>query len=597
MGKKLYEESSIQNIANAIRSKNGSTNTYKVSEMAAAITSLNSSSDLVTFDQIRPEVKNYLDNVTYSPTDYTTSSINDYVTTTSNNYPVGCKINIKQAGRLIIYDTANGGSMTVDSTVGDNYIYNLTPNTVSTYVNIVDNKIVQSGTIKPTGALRMIKSQSAFTFNVRDLGGWTCDGGTVKYGKLFRGGQCYTADRDTFCGLLKINAELNLRYEDEITSYTSPLGGDVEFKHINGVWYGQAKTDNIKEIVSYIIDCINNNKVIYFHCVAGADRTATTAMLIETILGVSQSDMDKDYELTCYYTGVDTDAKARRRNETEWKSLINYFNGYTGETLRDRVINYLVSVGISINDINAFRQNMINGTPAEIVTNKATVTNNLTNATSSNTAVSCDKSSSYTATITASDGYTLDGATVTVTMGGADITSAAYANGVITIGSVTGDIVITIIAKKIVVNLYNKSAVVLNKRHSGSGVADANGRFMTNNISVATGDILNIYSPIAIDYAQGSTYPKSQKIAYYKADGTLLGTRYLFVSGADATAVTTVIDANNTTVKIGYYGGGNVETYANDIAYVIIEIQVNGTNTSITADDVLDLVITKEAEA
>lgn len=37
MSKKLYEESSIQDIANAIRNKNGSTSTYKVSEMAGAI--------------------------------------------------------------------------------------------------------------------------------------------------------------------------------------------------------------------------------------------------------------------------------------------------------------------------------------------------------------------------------------------------------------------------------------------------------------------------------------------------------------------------------------------------------------------------------
>lgn len=37
MSKKLYEESSIQDIANAIRNKNGSSDAYKVSEMAAAI--------------------------------------------------------------------------------------------------------------------------------------------------------------------------------------------------------------------------------------------------------------------------------------------------------------------------------------------------------------------------------------------------------------------------------------------------------------------------------------------------------------------------------------------------------------------------------
>ena len=50
MFKKLYEESSIQDIANAIRSKNGSTNTYKVSEMATAINDISvGSSDAVLY--------------------------------------------------------------------------------------------------------------------------------------------------------------------------------------------------------------------------------------------------------------------------------------------------------------------------------------------------------------------------------------------------------------------------------------------------------------------------------------------------------------------------------------------------------------------
>lgn len=50
MSKKLYEESSIQDIANAIRNKNGSTSTYKVSEMAGAINDISvSSSDAVLY--------------------------------------------------------------------------------------------------------------------------------------------------------------------------------------------------------------------------------------------------------------------------------------------------------------------------------------------------------------------------------------------------------------------------------------------------------------------------------------------------------------------------------------------------------------------
>ena len=40
MGNKLYEESSVQAIATAIRAKNGSTNKYKIAEMAGAIDSI-----------------------------------------------------------------------------------------------------------------------------------------------------------------------------------------------------------------------------------------------------------------------------------------------------------------------------------------------------------------------------------------------------------------------------------------------------------------------------------------------------------------------------------------------------------------------------
>lgn len=44
MAKKLYEESNIQAIADAIRTKNGTTNTYTTAEMAAAITAIESGS-------------------------------------------------------------------------------------------------------------------------------------------------------------------------------------------------------------------------------------------------------------------------------------------------------------------------------------------------------------------------------------------------------------------------------------------------------------------------------------------------------------------------------------------------------------------------
>lgn len=80
------------------------------------------------------------------------------------------------------------------------------------------------------------------------------------------------------------------------------------------------------------------------------------------------------------------------------------------------------------------------GTPEEPIVTTYTISSELINCTSSNSATSVNENDPYTATLTANDGYTLVGATVSVTMGGADITNTAYADGVITIAAVTGNV-------------------------------------------------------------------------------------------------------------------------------------------------------------
>ena len=71
-----------------------------------------------------------------------------------------------------------------------------------------------------------------------------------------------------------------------------------------------------------------------------------------------------------------------------------------------------------------------------------TITNSLSNATSSNATVLVEANASYTTTITANEGYTLN--TITVTMGATDITSTAVSGATITISAVTGNVVITV---------------------------------------------------------------------------------------------------------------------------------------------------------
>lgn len=81
------------------------------------------------------------------------------------------------------------------------------------------------------------------------------------------------------------------------------------------------------------------------------------------------------------------------------------------------------------------------------------VSNNLTNCTNNNADTSIVEGGSYSATISANDGYELS--SVVVTMGGTDITSSSVSGDTISIASVTGNIVITAIAEETTVEITN----------------------------------------------------------------------------------------------------------------------------------------------
>lgn len=77
-----------------------------------------------------------------------------------------------------------------------------------------------------------------------------------------------------------------------------------------------------------------------------------------------------------------------------------------------------------------------------------TVTNNLTNVTTSNDATVVVKGTAYTATLTPVGDAVIQ--TVTVMMKGVDVTASVYSNGTISIPSITGDIVITAVAESVI---------------------------------------------------------------------------------------------------------------------------------------------------
>ena len=104
-----------------------------------------------------------------------------------------------------------------------------------------------------------------------------------------------------------------------------------------------------------------------------------------------------------------------------------------------------IEMGFSIDEINAFRKAMCNGTPTvlkvEDYITTYTVTQTLSNCTSDNAQTSVAEGESLTLTISPNANYKMS--SITVTMGGTNITSSVVSGNTINIANVTGNVVIT----------------------------------------------------------------------------------------------------------------------------------------------------------
>ena len=200
--------------------------------------------------------------------------------------------------------------------------------------------------------------------NIRDIGGkLTKSGKRVKQGFVFRGAamevpyydhEGLTSEgkhivRDVF----KMKTQIDLRYEAMGKMTDTVFGKDAKYILYPYNPYEGITDPGMQDMNAKILELFadESNYPIFFHCVAGADRTGTLAMLIEGLLGMSDEDIIADYNTT----SLVGDIRDWESNE-EIKKMMNALNNlYPEKSIQEQLELYVLNCGISSENIEKIK--------------------------------------------------------------------------------------------------------------------------------------------------------------------------------------------------------------------------------------------------
>lgn len=323
------------------------------------------------------EVANYLvglfmNSAEYDNNDYSYTQVTNYAVSgdTRTDVPNKSFFSWNTIENAILY-AVSVKSQTYYTTKNSITLSNFIPNTkyeYSVYALCTDGSIVvvMAGVIVTTGSTRMLDIDGIQ--NVRDIGGYTgFNSKKVRYGLIYRGS---AMDEDSSTGLiteagkyemvnrLGIKTDIDLRYGKT----ESALGVDFintksGYEDYPEVITNATQRNNFKSLLESIVAQLLASKPIYIHCSGGCDRTGSLVFLLLGLLGVSESDLAKEYELSSF----STIGKGRTRNSTayKYKEMVDALKAYSGATFHDKFVSFATDCGVTYDTIARFRNMML----------------------------------------------------------------------------------------------------------------------------------------------------------------------------------------------------------------------------------------------
>ena len=204
--------------------------------------------------------------------------------------------------------------------------------------------------------------------NVRDFGGWKTESGKeIVQGIAYRGGSPMPLPRDPLDTVitdmgkaylrdtLGVRTELDLRSAEESGIYGEGVipGVKLVYKTINGYDAAMKEPERFREVVKFFAD--KNNYPLYYHCTAGSDRTGTVTFLLRMLLGMSELDSIKDHEFSSFSIYGERNTKTGESGEWFHWFYDRLQAEYAGKTTQEKTVNYLLSIGVTQEEMDAIK--------------------------------------------------------------------------------------------------------------------------------------------------------------------------------------------------------------------------------------------------